>query len=61
MNCSGSDPADRVILVKEAGCPAPPPVLEDPFSALFALVRVVVELSGADARGRAPTTGQFRL
>ncbi|MCC6592207.1 MAG: hypothetical protein IT479_02940 [Xanthomonadales bacterium] len=52
---------DTAILVSEAGSPAPPSVPEDPFSALFALMRVVVELSGVDASRRPETTGTFRL
>ncbi|GMU42215.1 MAG: hypothetical protein AMXMBFR25_02010 [Lysobacterales bacterium] len=61
MNCSRTELVDTAILVSEAGSPAPPSVPEDPFSALFALMRVVVELSGVDASRRPETTGTFRL
>ncbi len=49
------------LLVADAGRPALPALFDDPYPALFALVRLVVELSGIDATGRAVTTGEFRL
>ena len=41
----------------DAGRPVPRAVLDDPCPALFALVQLVVELSGADATGQALTMG----
>ncbi|MCC6594669.1 MAG: hypothetical protein IT479_15510 [Xanthomonadales bacterium] len=61
MNFAPNDLAPGAPLVADAGRPAPPLVLDDPFPALFALVRVAVELSGADARERALSIGTFRL